>query len=167
MKLKQNQTTQKCTDSVIQSKLKHTSVRIPACTSATGELPCQLSRVNTFNICLLLRSRAICLTHRAGRWKRVPIPKGTRGWYSGISTSEQQALHAPVPCSALLFQSPFSHTWSLFAYAKASKQDNTPPSTPLSVSPVMQKPKTMENHRSAKNPTSLYNKKEQCSSYFS
>lgn len=75
MKLKQNQTTQKCTDSVIQSKLKHTSVRIPACTSATGELPCQLSRVNTFNICLLLRGRAICLTHRAGRWKRIHIPK--------------------------------------------------------------------------------------------
>lgn len=70
MKLKQNKTTQKCTNSVIQSKMMHTSKRIPACTSATGRasLPAQQGGDYPFNICLLLRSRGICLAHRAGRW---------------------------------------------------------------------------------------------------
>lgn len=103
-----NKTTQKNIDSVIQSEMMHSSVRIPACTSAAGRapLPAQQGKDCPFNVCLL-RSRGLCLTHRAGRWKMVHIPTGTSAWCCGISTSEQQAgqwghvHHFLVLCSSL------------------------------------------------------------------
>lgn len=99
---KQNHT--EAIDSVVQSEMMHTSMRIPACPFATGRafLPAQQGEDWPFHVCLLLRSREICLTHRAGWWRMVHIPTGKRGWYCGISTSEQQAGSEGM-CTSFLF----------------------------------------------------------------
>lgn len=107
-----------------------------------------------------------------GRWSTSP-QENEAGTVESALQSSRLAVRAcaPVSCSVLLFwsiQNPFNHTWSLFACAKAYSalktgqhpHFHTPKRVQWCKNPAQWKMIGQQN-----NPTSLYNKKEQCSSY--
>lgn len=171
---KQNHT--EAIDSVIQSEMMHTSMRIPACASETerAPLPAQQGEDYPLNVSSAHKQGNLPYT-QSWQGKMVQIPTRTWSWYwNQHFRAAGSAVRTPAPlsCSVLLLlkysKSIQSHSVSLYAKAySALKTSQHPLSTLLSVCPVMQKNRTMENDRSAKNSTSLYNKKEQCSSYIS
>lgn len=83
-----------------------------------GDIPCLCNNDDyLFHICLLLRSKEICLTRNVsgGRWYILP---STQGWYGGAECSQQQD-HLQQFLVLYHFQSPVNHTWCLFTYAKS------------------------------------------------
>lgn len=166
MKLKQNKTTQKCTDPVFQSKMMHPSMRIPACTSATRKPPCQLNRVRITHwmsvFCSQAGESALHTELAGGRWSTFPQEHEAATVESALQSSRPSSEGTGI--SFLLWitlSKPIQSHLVSICLCKGlfcPKNKATPPSTLLSMRSMMQKTRIMENDRSAKKPTPLYNK---------